>query len=1310
MTLHKKYNPFTQKLDYVEVSTTSIEAPITYYVDWDAGDNSNDGLTWWTAKKNLDLLDSSRSNALPRLINASVTINVRWTVLSTDSVRHTQIDNFYWTGSINIVGETTDVDTSILVTWRENTSSVQWYHNYLDASAETFTVNAHRWQFIIITWGTGAWSSMYPIMSNTATRIETVSLPNLDGTSVVKIVSVSQLKGATIATPWTLVDYSSTAFMILRNKIEIITNKLDYTNIFDKDQEFRTRENSWTIRMQNSAFAWKVTNWVNYAFFDYERCFFMFNSYAYFSTDQSVQVRVFDSVVTWTDGDGYGFYTSSNASLELIRMRIHNQTIGVKGNMGSFINLSWGISFEWNKTAIQWDLGEFSMMDYWDGYITFKDNIVAINMEGAKLKWTTQNHVHASGNTTEIKISDNAGDDILFSEIPNFPTVENTATGATIIWYDYISSYKLIQNSEYNNVASKLDARTFQNAIDELAVSWRAINSAISYYVDGDAWDDANDWLAWWTAKKTMSFLLSTDANALPRQINASVTINVRGTVLSTGSIRHTKLDDFYGKGQITINWQTTDVQTGIAVTGQDNTASSNEYHTYLDASWEAWTVNAHEKQFIVVTWGTGAGATLYPILSNTATRLETVGLIDLDWTSIIKIVSIPELKWATVATPWTLISYSGQYPFMLENNKIMIRINYLDTTNVLDDAQRWLIRNNLEVISLTYINTQQHFTVFDSTAVNVLNSNLNFRNYTYSESTGFSKLNILNSVIHSSDSTGYWIYPNKMGYGESHNNRFSNLLIALSADWKANFSIWNHNLFENCSTAIDLINSNVDITPWTSSAYVKFKTCAIAINVSWSKFLIGNATTFQWTGVTTEVKMSDLAGDTETFANLNARKAIQNTSAGVSVTYSNPTTFVSILKPEYDKTASWLTSNNFQGAIDELRQAENVLFDNDAVTTEVKTVQQALDYSWSWWAVKGFDITDNVDWTVDIDAWDAVARTWAENNSPMKWFRVTGVSALALTNNSINYVYLKYNSWSDDVTIEVTTNINEVIVTWRYAMYPIFRIGNDLDIIDIRRFNVDNPRTMGLKSFFTKRFEHVLGGTVTTDKTNMQFAITAWAYYILNTYIPHPALDTSGAWTFEYVYSDGWTGWTRVPAQTDIDYLKYDDWDWTLGNIWTGKWGNHRVYIKLNTWNTMNTVVVYGTESYGSLAEAVAAPAPSNLPPDLQFESTWTLVARITTKQNVTTAFEDIWVVVQDGIQPWVPTDHNSLGSLDLAGAWITWGHINALAQTIAGAKTFSSPIFATGLKSWTSQVNAWAAANEIWIDTADNSLKIGV
>jgi hypothetical protein len=75
----------------------------------------------------------------------------------------------------------------------------------------------------------------------------------------------------------------------------------------------------------------------------------------------------------------------------------------------------------------------------------------------------------------------------------------------------------------------------------------------------------------------------------------------------------------------------------------------------------------------------------------------------------------------------------------------------------------------------------------------------------------------------------------------------------------------------------------------------------------------------------------------------------------------------------------------------------------------------------------------------------------------------------------------------------------------------------------------------------------------------------------------------------------------------------------------------------------------------------------------------------------------------------PVASVNHATLGGVVPAAAGVPDGHIDDQSQTIAGAKTFADPVFMSGLKSGTSQVGAGAAANELWIDTTDQTIKIG-
>jgi hypothetical protein len=446
-----------------------------------------------------------------------------------------------------------------------------------------------------------------------------------------------------------------------------------------------------------------------------------------------------------------------------------------------------------------------------------------------------------------------------------------------------------------------------------------AITASTTYYVDGDAGSDSNDCLSWGNACKTMDLLYSGSANAIPRQLDAAVTVNVRGTVLSSGTTYHTYIDYFEGDGSLTIEGTTTDVETGIAVTGQDNTASSITYHSYLDASGESWSADEHIGRYIVVTNGVGTGSTLYPIIANTATRLESVSLPNLDGTSVVKIVSLPELKGAQVSDPGTLVNYASANPFEVRSNEISMFINKLDLTNV-TSTDTFRIRNIRESLKFTNISTDLQMQLLYTEQVQFNGSALQYDNFRYLEVAQGSIVVLSDTGIFSTDGFGLGVYSNQLSASTIQDSRFHDQNIAYAGDiGSVGTFAGTHLLMDECDYGLFSYQADVYLFAYSTSAYANFKNTTTAMSLGGARNTVGDDVTFQGSGVTTEVQVSDTAGDTAAFSDLNSQNTVQNTATGAVVTYMNHSTFVPIQNPEYDNTTSGLDANNFQDGLDEI-------------------------------------------------------------------------------------------------------------------------------------------------------------------------------------------------------------------------------------------------------------------------------------------------------------------------------------------------------------------------------------------------------
>jgi hypothetical protein len=310
-----------------------------------------------------------------------------------------------------------------------------------------------------------------------------------------------------------------------------------------------------------------------------------------------------------------------------------------------------------------------------------------------------------------------------------------------------------------------------------------------------------------------------------------------------------------------------------------------------------------------------------------------------------------------------------------------------------------------------------------------------------------------------------------------------------------------------------------------------------------------------------------------------------------------------------------------------------------------INTVQDVINHVWSSGAcASGFDLTDNLDGTVSIDSGSAVLRSTNTAHGELNGYAVpASVPAdVVLTDEKTNYIMVDYNGGTPKIIAidDLNTLLGDRTLT---LVYAVNRLGNDLHIIDLRALNVDYQRKNMIKDYLVHRFEYASGAQV-ADEGSLQFSITEGLFYVLNNQQTLPTLDTSVSGTFEYIYSDGVGGWTRVASSTAIDNANYDDGSGTLAAVGNNKWSNHFIYGVLNTPGHYN--VVYGTEEYASLSEAQSAGAPSSLPSDLDNLSTAVLIAKVIVQEGIT-PFSDIQSPFEESLISGSASSHNGLAGL---------------------------------------------------------------
>jgi len=456
--------------------------------------------------------------------------------------------------------------------------------------------------------------------------------------------------------------------------------------------------------------------------------------------------------------------------------------------------------------------------------------------------------------------------------------VENTVIEAT--------TAQRIANAGTNTLIYDTDLQrlyVWNPTASEWQVATEAIVNDTTYYVDGDAGDDDNDGLSWATAFKTFSFLWgknTTSVIPLSREVNADVTVNCRGTILSNNTVTHIQCDYFYGTGSISIVGFETTVISGVTATSYSNTATNVEYHSYISSTGATWVVNAYKGDYLKVTSGTGSSATkLYPILSNTATRIETYHLPNLGATSRCSIVSMPSVKGATVAAPLVLTAYSDSF-IKVKNCSIPISMSNLDALTT-TAAQYIAISGTSTLVSLTNVSSFPTLYVDSSPYVSVNRCYFMVNNFGYISITGMGCSLSMFGCVMDGDATGYGVFLASNTYCVMIGCRFYNQYLAGTGYIGASLSFISPCLFDTCDTGIDCNSLNVSLST-AAAGPMYFDTCGTCITLGGGRLEVGKSTPFYTNAVTTEIKIDDET-NIATFAQLTANKAISNNAGSVN-------------------------------------------------------------------------------------------------------------------------------------------------------------------------------------------------------------------------------------------------------------------------------------------------------------------------------------------------------------------------------------------------------------------------------------------
>lgn len=326
---------------------------------------------------------------------------------------------------------------------------------------------------------------------------------------------------------------------------------------------------------------------------------------------------------------------------------------------------------------------------------------------------------------------------------------------------------------------------------------------------------------------------------------------------------------------------------------------------------------------------------------------------------------------------------------------------------------------------------------------------------------------------------------------------------------------------------------------------------------------------------------------------------------------------------------------------------------------TAIDTLDEVYNHMYSAGVTDGANLTDNGDGTIGLSSGVAFLRSSASQEAPIYSVEFAAQTPIALTDNSINYVYLDYNAGSPQFV--VSTSLSAFNCMDKCIAYTIVREGTVLHYVDARGQNVDANRKHRRKILETENFKWVKGGSILSAVGTRNIAVSAGSFYYGLNKISHSAFDTSVADTFAYYYRDGLGGWTKTTGNTQINNTQYDDGTGILSTLTNNRYGVFWVYLINNTPSSL--AVQFGQGDYQKLADAQASIPPS-APPTC--EGVGVLLGRIIIQKSAA-AFATLEIAFYD---PFVSTAISHNGLVDLQGGTLNeYYHLTSAEYTMLQA-----------------------------------------
>lgn len=297
--------------------------------------------------------------------------------------------------------------------------------------------------------------------------------------------------------------------------------------------------------------------------------------------------------------------------------------------------------------------------------------------------------------------------------------------------------------------------------------------------------------------------------------------------------------------------------------------------------------------------------------------------------------------------------------------------------------------------------------------------------------------------------------------------------------------------------------------------------------------------------------------------------------------------------------------------------------------------VQDFMNFFGNRTLFSGGTISDGGSGTADIAACTAWCKESDSDTAIGRFFNYAGKTGQALTNNSVNAIYLDYNGGTPQIVV-ATDYTTYGFQQDHVLIGAVYRQDNTLHIFqsDFLGIGGDN---IGFMHAVEHHGAHRSSGMITTDGGSLALAVSTGVLYAGHN--RHTTTADGSTWSYWYTEDSGST-WEEVTSQSVLTQ-HYNDIDASPGKValTSNRYGVHWVYMDIDG---VHIHIVYGQGDY-TANEAEEALVPSVLPPIVV--GYCVLIAKIINQEGET----DMTITY-----PWttvftssLATDHNLLANL---------------------------------------------------------------